>query len=184
MLAKGGATPPIPTFFMKIALDLDGTTFGSITAWLEQYHPQYTRDDMYKYNIWDIVENCTEEQFFDEFDKLDPRMIKLIDGARESILRIAEKHDVFFLTSKSERAQKWSEIVLKREGLDHIFVINNWTDGKKKNEYKYDLLLDDSPHNVWKKTVIFDAPWNRCRIDDMLHDRVFSWKGFEHYIEY
>lgn len=164
---------------MKIALDLDGVTIDTITAWLEQYHPNYTKDDMYKYNIWEIVEGCDKEQFFNEFGRLDPRGINLTDGAYHSILRIAEKHDVFFLTSKSERAQKWTEIVLRREGLGHIFLVNNWLEEKKKEEYDFDILLDDSPYNVSDRMIIFDQPWNRS----LKGKRAISWSHFEHIIE-
>lgn len=166
-------------FFMKlkIAIDLDGVTIDSIVAWLEQYHPQYTKDDMYKYGVWNIVK-CTEKQFFNEFDNLDPRRVKLMGGAYNCIMSIAKKHEVFFLTSKSKKSQKWSEIVLKREGLDHIPIINNWIEGRKKKDYEYDILLDDSPYNIDRRMVMFDSPWNV--FEDC--ERVYSWVGFVQYL--
>lgn len=165
---------------MKLAIDLDGVVLDSIASWLKKYHPNYTNNDIKSWNAWELVKTCnSKEQFFDEFGRQDPKQVKLIDGAKETILRLEREHEIYFLTSKSERGQKWSEKVLKREGLGHIPVINSWLEKKSKNEYNFDILLDDSPlHSEF--AVVFDQPWNKDIHADV---RVHSWKEFEEYVK-
>ena len=172
------------TLIMKIALDLDGVTFDSIQSWLDRYHPTHSPDEIQDWNAWMWIDECNnKEQFFDEFGRQNPKNIQLIPDAREIILQLEQDgHDLFFLTSKSERGQQWSEKVLYREGLNHIPLINCWIEQKQKTDYNYDVLLDDCP--LLKddgRQILFRQPWNQYKYYEQ---EVFDWIKFYEIINF
>jgi 5'(3')-deoxyribonucleotidase len=167
---------------MIIAIDLDGVTLDSISSWLEQYHPEYTPEDIQEWNAWRWVDGCdSEAQFFAEFNIQDPNKVKLIDGAREVILCLEKEHTIYFLTSKSKECEEWSRQVLNREGLGHIPLVNSYLERKKKSDYEYDILVDDSPnHSHIDRCIMFTQPWNNSI---QTTQRVSTWKEFKEVVD-
>lgn len=167
---------------MLIAIDLDGVTIASIRAWLRQFHPNTSVNEIKSYGAWKYVDGCDSyEQMMDEFDNINPKEVELIEDAFLCIKYLERYHEIFFLTSKREKMERWSKKVLKREKLDKIKFINNWTDGKGKNEYKFDILIDDSPeHANVEGCLLFSQPWNEY-LD--AKNRVNSWRHAIYEIE-
>jgi hypothetical protein len=98
----------------------------------------------------------------DEFGMINPDNVELLPGAKETILELEKEHEIYFLTSKRKDMEAWTRVVLQREGLAHIRLVNNMTDNKAKDEYLYDVLIDDNPNIAhYKKLILFDRPWNR-----------------------
>ena len=161
---------------MLLAIDLDGVTIDLMSAWLEQYHPTYTKDDIHGWTTWNYILTCKgKEQFFYELTHLNPDKISLELNAANTIKKIiADGHTVFFLTSKLEGSMAWTRKVLEDWDLGDIPIINNHLDGKSKDDYPYDMLLDDCPHHDYSRTIIFAQPWNK----DVKNLRVSGWDDF------
>ncbi len=159
----------------KIAIDIDGVTIASLKSWLSQFHPKYIVEDIKDWGVWNWIDDCTKEQFFAEFDILDPRTTYLIDDAYSTICKIAQFTEIFFLTRKTEKQLEWTNKVLNREGLGGISLISVWD--QPKTIHKFDYIIDDSPiiaEELGDKVILFDQPWNR-HINN--NNRVYGWKG-------
>lgn len=144
-----------------IAIDLDGVLIHTIRAWLKKYHPNYGISDLNSYYVWKHIEGCTEKQFYMELSQLTSEDVEIDERGKEIIdLLRKDGHVIFFLTSKRAHSMEWTCKVLAREGFIDIPLINSHIACKSKDEYEYDVLIDDSPGNVYARTWTFDQPWN------------------------
>jgi len=161
---------------MKIAIDIDGVVVDLVESWLRKFHPDHVKEDMYSWSGFDGV-GSTVEEFFEEICELTVNDIIMIKDASETIKRIREKHDVFFLTDKHSGVMGWTVGVLKKYGLGNIEFINCKVEDKQKEEYNYDVLIDDCPLRIDDgRLYMFDQPWNRSIY---FNNRVFGWLDFE-----
>ena len=159
---------------MKIAIDIDGVTINLIQMWIDKFHPNLKIEDLSFYNIWELPNmKCTRDQFFREIDELDGYSAIFYKGSIEAIKKLSKIHDVFFLTSKTEKTSRWTSLALERAGLGYIPYFVSW----KKEGYRFDLIIEDSVRNCDKikdrEIFLFDQPWNK---NNNKYDRVFSWK--------
>jgi len=166
---------------LKLAIDLDGVVLDTIRAWIAEFHPYLTLDDITQWNVWEISKvKCSKKQFYKELNSLNPKKVPLIGAAYIIIKLLAyEGHEVFFLTAKTQSMESWTRKALKIHELDDIPMTISW----EKENFEYDYLLDDSPANYKKvgdRMIIFEQPYNK---DVASKFRVKSWEEFYYMIK-
>ena len=99
---------------MRIGIDIDEVTADLIGKFLEYYNQKYGRDiyreNVENYNLWEnqifdnlnskeeaisVVNDFHDSDFFDEME--------LIEGAKESIKKLNENNEIFFITARIEK---------------------------------------------------------------------------------
>ena len=172
---------------MLIACDADGVICDLHKKWIsvycEEYGDKLTVNDWNDWDILRIIKPECGEKFFRYVD--DPRFytdppLEVIDGAKEGIEKLREKHRVVFVTSCSSRGMAQSKLewmfrfgFLKEpeyKGIKDFIICHD------KSLIKADCLIDDRPDNLhsFSKQILFDRPWNRKEYSDKWY-RAINW---------
>ena len=172
----------------NIGIDIDGTlTFsGYFLPYLNEY---FGRDigyeELNKYDFRDIY-NVTDEEIMSFFRGEGKNLIfnaDLLDGARDTVNELSQKHNVWIITARKpdmhEKTRKW----LDENGLEKIELITLGTPDKlqKATELGCEIFIEDHPDAsiviaaAGIKLYLVDAPYNKISEHENI-TRVHDWE--------
>jgi len=140
-----------------------------------------TREDITSYTLENIagIERGDLKDILDMFNHGDIFLnLEVAEGARETMERLAEKHEVVLVTSRPAGVEAHTRTWLKRNEIPFHRLV--FADGTKVNDIPYELFLEDQGNFACELAesgtfvLLFDAPWNRDVSHDNM-DRVYSW---------
>lgn len=180
---------------MKIGIDLDDVVFEFARELLREYNlyhgTNFTFEDIFSYYFSEVFKISNEEiidfmkKYFGEEKILN---LSLCESAKESIFSLAEKHDIYFITSRIYKEGTKESLELHFSGIPFklIFSSNPYagTFGKTKGEicleHGINLMIEDSKEHgedCAKKgirTFLIHKPWNlQANHENMI--RVNNW---------
>lgn len=179
----------------NICVDIDGTlTFsGHFMPYLnEHFGMDVTFEEIRDYDFKDIF-GVSEDDLI-HFFKANGRKIfldvELLESAKETMLELNEKHNVWIITARNLDTHKDTKKWLDLNGLGDIELITLGTPHKleKALELKCDIFLEDHPEaslDIAKsgiKLFLMDAPYNK-ETDHENIIRVDSWKEIRTYLK-
>ena len=143
----------------------------------EMYGTNYTKDDIYEWDLEKVFPDINVQQFFDQegfFYSLKP-----LEGSVEYTKKlIDEGYELIVLTASTINGFKDKALWLQKY-YPHI-PIKNLILGWRKEFVKGDIMLDDGLHNIRESIcmtpVIFNQPWNEEAKENFL--RVSNWEEF------
>lgn len=183
---------------MKIGLDLDEVIVEFARGYLNLYNQKYNKnvkfEEIFSYNLWEPLRISRKEAFDladDYYDSESFDNIKLVDGAKQGLEKLAHNNELLIVTSRPIYVQHKTEEFLQRTfpevPIDVVYsgdVFNS--QGKTKAnicenlglswfvEDREEYALECAERGI--KVLLFDKPWNR---NGQLHKnitRVFSWQ--------
>ena len=104
--------------------------------------------------------------------------LEVIEGARETLERLAERHRLVLVTSRPERVRPHTEKWLDKNKIRYDEL--HFSTKTKVNGIPYELFLEDQDNFAYELAedgtfvLLFDAPWNR-HVEHENISRVFSW---------
>lgn len=182
---------------MKIGIDLDNVIIDYIGGFCRFYNDKegadFSIDDFTSYNIWEIIGgtrwkavNLVKEFYYsDFFDK-----IELIEGAREGLIELSEKHDPYIITARfkysQEKTNKFFDKCFSDISLKTFFTgFVNARRGKPKlcKKLGVNLMVEDSIDYALAiaergiRVLLFERPWNKdgSGIENKNITRVKTW---------
>ncbi len=185
---------------MKIGIDLDDVIVDFTREFLKFYNQKFKKNILYKdwkvFDLWELEPISKEEsiklinefyksEFFDEID--------LIDGAKEAICGLMEKHEVSVITARplrwGEKTRSFFEKQFPKEkvNLHHSRSPDDFKIDKAgicKN-LKIELIIDDRENHALDcaekgvKVLLLDKPWNQ----GVKHENIIRVKNWNEILE-
>lgn len=167
---------------MKIGIDIDEVIKDTLNSVLNFYYERtgkrYSREDFKVYNWWEIWNMTKEEalQIWYEFVRSELyNKIPMIEGSKEAIELLDKKHDIMFITSRSDslenETREWFEIHFpgKKFRISFTSYVEGGLTGKSdvcENNGIGILIEDQAIHSKecadkGIKVILFDKPWNQ-----------------------
>jgi len=141
-----------------------------------------TREDITSYSL-DNIAGLEREELADILDLFNHGDIfldlEVIDGARETLIMLREKHSIVLVTSRPEGVRVKTESWLAREDIPYDEL--HFVSGTKVNGIPYELFLEDQDKFARELAedgtyvLLFDAPWNR-HVEHENISRVYNWE--------
>lgn len=142
---------------MIIAIDIDGTLLDIYKIWLDRYNEvsgdNMSLSDITRYYFYDMVKPAYKHTIAGMRIPDMYRRVKPIDGALDAIKKIRKYHQVVVV---SHDGREFAQV--KRSAIMRWFNIEDIVFAKNKQCIKYDLLIDDAPHNC--PDILIKQPWN------------------------
>lgn len=181
---------------MKIGIDLDEVVVDFLEGLLDFYHrvvgKRFRREEFSSYDFWETWGGTREEaiEITDKFHQSEHfENIVPIEGAIDSIKRLSEKHEIFFITSRpgfwKEKTSNWLKKYFPKGNFKIIFSGDFHDQGRTKaeicEELEIPLMFEDNKHYALScaergiKVILFDKPWNKGFEHENLV-RVHSWE--------
>ncbi len=183
---------------MRIGTDLDEIVIEWVRSYLKFFNKRYRKsvrfEDIKSYDLWKPLGISREEAFSlaDEFyETPEFKNLQLVEGAKEGLMTLAEKNELFFITSRPRYIERQTSNFLKRnfdgilnENFDVFYSGDVFGNGKTKAEICEELRIEiffedrrESAVDVARKGIkvlLLDKPWNqygKCndnvkRVDD------------------
>ena len=181
---------------MKIGVDIDEVVVEFFKKYLKLFNKRFGKnlifEDIVKYEIWDLTDVSQEEtlRVLDEFGSSESFFrIQLVKGAKEVLDEFFKSHEIFFITSRPEKAKeqtwKFFEERFQNSPFKIIFSGDMFGGNKTKFEICKELgipiliedrrkyALDCAQNGI--RVLLMDKPWNQnCEHENLV--RVKSWK--------
>lgn len=181
---------------LKIGIDIDDTIWKFHKKFFEYYNEKngtnYSHKDYFEYSMekfFGIDQKKVQELLDDFYSSKYAQDFELMNGVKEIILKLNEKHKIYFITAKHEGLNDFTSQKLKEIfGVDFpiFFVYDKNKDLiKKKADYcmdkGIDILIEDKLTNLEKcvekgiKGILMNQTWNQ---KEELHEkikRVYNW---------
>jgi len=183
---------------MKIGIDIDEVVAEFMPKFLEFYNnkfnKKYKKEDIFVYNLWEVFGGTKEDtiKLVDDFyDTKGYDEIELLENAGEIIKELSNKHEIFFITSRTLRFQQKTERFFDRHFPEmnfHLIYTSDLHDGngKKKSEICKDIGIkahvDDNKDYALEiaesgvKVLLLDKPWNQNHKEHKNIIKVKNWK--------
>lgn len=183
---------------MKIGIDLDDVLADMMPVLLTYHNDVYgttlTKDDIWSYRFWDVLQVSQEEAIKRVFDfERSSRMLTILPlpGAVQAVETLGDNHELSIITARDSEFAESTKHWLARHFPDvfsGIHFANHYSStstprskGDICKEIGIEVMIDDSfsnvvsCHGVCQSTLLFDAPWNvHEQLLDGMH-RVASW---------
>ncbi|MGL5256610.1 MAG: 5' nucleotidase, NT5C type [Proteocatella sp.] len=172
----------------NIGIDIDGTlTYsGYFLPYLNEYFGKDVGyEDLIKYDFRDIYDVTDEEinTFFHSEGRNLIFKVDILDGARETVLELAEKHNVWIITARKPETHDRTKLWLEENGLGNIELITLGTPDKlgKARELGCEIFIEDHPEasvdiaEAGIKLYLVDAPYNQ----DSNHENIVRVKDWD-----
>jgi len=180
---------------MKIAVDIDEVIVKFVEKYMkfvaEKGFKEVFYEDVFDYDVWNVleIEKSLAFELFNEYNDTEYfKNYDFIDGAKEGIGILNEKHDIYFVTARSKSIIKETcDFIFEEFGiLGNKVIFSGDIVGKEKNkdeicrDFGIDLIIEDSGEASFSyakggmKVLLLDKPWNR----DFSHEniiRCFNW---------
>jgi len=104
--------------------------------------------------------------------------LEAIDGAGETLRRLANSHELHLVTSRPEKVRPQTVEWLKTNDIPYHDLI--FSEKTKLNGVPYELFIEDQTNFALELAesgafvLLFDAPWNR-QLEHVNIDRVYTW---------
>jgi len=166
---------------MHIGVDLDDVLGDYTGAWAgfsnRVYGTNLVRTSFTKFD-WKTILGITQEDLamrIEVFHRSDEfRGIQPVHGAQEGIKSLAEKHELFLVSSRKqediEKTTKWLDQYFP-QAFSSVLHLGSGSEGIKKSRacfgLQIPLLIDDSLEvatdcvHAGTRVVLLDTPWNR-----------------------
>ncbi len=165
---------------MKIGIDIDEVVAKYAEGYLEIFQREYGKaanfENISSYNFNESLGISKEES-----DKLNSLFInseifdnlKLIEGARESVIELSKQHDIIFITFRPMHLKEKTKNFIEKIFPNHSFEIfyarefPNKSKAKACNSLGVNVILEDHAPaaldcaNNGVKVFLFDKPWNK-----------------------
>jgi len=188
---------------MIIAIDIDEVLSDTLNHVLEGYNESrntsFKREDFINYHYEVILSNDKEspKDIWDNFIRTKGHEIKPIEGAVEAVKKLALKHDLLILTSRSgEYAEITKNWLLNNFNIPIRIIYTNNFFGEshtKKSDFcsdeGVDIVIEDQARHaldcadVCKVVYLLDSPWNQNETLPENVKRVYSWEEIIEHIE-
>ena len=160
---------------MRLGIDLDGVVADFNAGWMSRYNDENSTDlstDMV--TTWDAITDLTHFSSMEEFwmwarNGAGPglfRHLPVFPGARETLLRLSQSHDIVIITTKPPwaTAETFGWLGDNEIPTREVHII------AEKWRVDCDAYLDDAPHNLESLIVErsdrlvcrFVRPWNEA----------------------
>ncbi len=182
---------------MKIGIDLDDVVFEFVKPLLEFYKKKYGGEilfeDVFSYDFSDVFKISLEEVIDligKNFTRSFIENLNLCEFSKESILKLAENHELFFITSRlfREGTKESLDKHFLNTGYNLVYSSNPYAgnEGKTKaeicEELNIDFMIEDCKRHSkicaenGIKVFLIDKPWNqKCGVHGNII-RVKNWK--------
>lgn len=110
--------------------------------------------------------------------------VPVIDGSRETLGRLMQRHRVVLVTSRPQSVEVYTREWLNKNRVP--FHDLHFTPETKVNGIPYDLFIEDQDNFACEiaesgsYVLLYDAPWNRHVSHDSM-TRVFSWEDIDRF---
>jgi len=181
---------------LKIGIDIDEVVVEFLKGYLKFHEINYglkmSFEEIKNYNLWETnlfknkeeaISGINSFQNSNDFDKLD-----FVEGAKESLLKLKDSFDIYFITSRpqylEEKTSNFLKGILKEFGLH--FSGDLFGGNKTKSEIcevlginifiedNHSYALDLARKNV--KTFLLSKPWNKNYEEHENITKVNNWK--------
>jgi len=185
---------------LKIGIDIDEVVTEYIVellSYLEKTrNKKINYEDIFNYDLKEIFNMNSKEvgNLIKEHTKDDVIYnLDLVDKAKESLDKLKEKHNIFFITSRHLDNKQATFYFFKKHFPEHnfkiIFSSDAWENGNKSKaeiceDLGIDIFIEDNPNYVLDcakkgvKCFLFNKPWNKC-FNEKIHNinikRVYNW---------
>jgi uncharacterized HAD superfamily protein len=181
---------------MKIGIDLDEVIVDLLDLFLHFYYikkgKKFSKKDFFTYNFWEVFDEKREDTFKMTHDFYDSDMFdkaKPISGSIKSVNLLADKNDIFIITSRPERWKEKTEAWIKRYFGNikyQIFYSSEFHKESKKTKdqlcagLSIDVMIEDIGDfaiqcaNLGINVILFDKPWNK----KVKHDNIIRVKNW------
>lgn len=180
---------------LNICVDIDGTlTFsGYFMPYLNEYFGvDVTFEEIRDYDFRDIY-GVTEEDLHHFFTTEGKNLffdVELLECAKETMLELNEKHNVWIITARREETHNQTQKWLELNSLGNIKLITLGTPHKleKALELNCDIFIEDHPEasvDIAKsgiKLYLMDAPYNKATEHENII-RVESWREIRKHLK-
>ncbi len=178
---------------MKIGVDLDDVVFEftkEILKLVREVHDKsFEFEEVNNYSFHELFE-LDPLEISEVVKSVDMANLNLIPGAKDFVLKLSKKHEIYFITSRVFREGTKESLEKNFSGLAYgLFFSSNpyiGTEGKDKGEIckelGVDFMIEDSTKHAkicadkGIKTFLIDKPWNQ-KLEK--HPNIFNVKGFE-----
>lgn len=188
---------------MKIGIDLDDVVFEFMKEVLGKYKENYKKEilfgNVFTYNFPTLLNLPLEEvlEFFKTILTKDfVEDMTLCEFSKETILELANKNEIYFITSRVFREGTKESLEKNFSEIDFKLIFSSnphvKTEGCSKevlcNNLNIDFMIEDDPKHVLNcanagvKTILLDKPWNK-KLDDTEHENIFRVNGWEEIIK-
>jgi 5'(3')-deoxyribonucleotidase len=182
---------------MKIGVDLDDVIFEftkEVLIVVEKVHGRkFGFEDVSSYSFHDVFDLSLEE-IVEIIKGIDMANLPLIEGARDSVLKLSNTNEIYFITSRVFQEGTRESLERHFSGLKYdLFFSSNphaGTTGKNKGEIcreiGVDFMIEDSQKHAkicadyGIKTFLIEKPWNLKSFD---HENILKVKNWEEILE-
>ena len=157
---------------MRIAIDLDGVVVDLMQAYCRlasnKFNIDFATHNIRDYDLYKSL-GVSSELANSLFKEIDYTALAAIDGAVDSILRLSEQYDLFFLTQRPQQVRHATKVWLNKHNLaaiELVFVCDNRAGAAKKSACgEFDLLIDDDLDEILalqpgQRGILYNWPWN------------------------
>ncbi len=189
---------------MRIGIDIDEVVAEFVEGYLELFNKKFEKEakkeDILTYDLWKNLGISKEDSFnlAHEFFKSPIfERVKLIEGAVESIPKLSENNELFFITSRPIDFKSKTENFLTKNFSNINFKLihsgDRFKNGlKSKSEICEDegveIIIEDQPDYCFdcaKKGIrafLFDKPWNK-NFDESKSENIIRIKNWNEILE-
>lgn len=185
---------------MKIAIDVDEVLAEYQNGFIE-FHNKYYGTNLKRHHFaksykledaWGGTEDEAIDKVYHFYQTKDFKKMEPVPGAIEAVRKLAQKHDLFVVTSRQNFASpvtlEWLDKHFPDTFSGILFANHFAKEGAPKDkseickEIGAELLIDDSltyAKDCAKKGIkvkLFDRPWNQTENLPKNIQRVFSWQ--------
>ncbi len=193
----------------RIAVDIDEVLYPFVENLIKFYNQRngtsFTKEQMLSCRFWESFGLSEGEEIpymLAFFNSSEFRNVLPIQGSREAILSLSQRHSLGIITSRSESVKNETIFWLNNYYLgafsdvhfaENPFAKNSiWKNGSKRKleiclDSNYDVLIDDNLYFAkdcaeYVKVLLFgNYPWNKS---NNLHSRVKKVENWQEVLEY
>lgn len=181
---------------MKIGIDIDEVIVEFVEGYLEIYKIKFgkipLKESILSYNLWEYLDLTKEEAYSLSDELYESDIFKdliFVEGALESVKKLSENHEIFFITARPEQIKEKTELMLKKAFPDinyNLLHSKGFYGGVKSKgeicrklginfmvEDHKEMALDCAKNKV--KTFLLEKPWNRDCEDHVKIIKVKNW---------
>jgi len=187
---------------MRIGIDIDEVIAEFLDSFLEFYNSKYEKNFQkkdFKSYIFEEILGGTHEDAIELIKEHGYKWeIKLVEGALDSIRKLAEKHELIILTARHPMFKNETEDFLKVHFGNVLSEIYYTGEAFQKygvtksdicKELNIDILIEDNKIFSLEcaekgiKVLLFDKPWNQDCFEHENVLRAYNWKEILEKIE-
>ena len=177
---------------MRIGVDLDGVVSDFVSTFIgvvnEKYSVKLKQNQIYVHDLF-LVLGVTKNEALSLIYETLSRDINVIEGAREALVKLKEKHEIVIITARPEGTYKTTQEWLEQNKIPYDTLLYIKEGEKNQTEIELDVFVDDHLGEIIefygkaRKLIIFDHPWNKSLNVLRLFERARNWKEVLHTIE-